>query len=421
MKILTFSGETSTQALKKAQLECGENAVVISTKQIKKKMINSPALFEIVVAVEDENKEQNKKQQVPFEISEAPAKQTQNSNDVYVNISNTAKQISKIANVVQENVQTTMPVDELNAMKKEIAKLSDKLTIVSHMIWDENAPKRNYLEIPPEFSQIYQLALQSGMSCEHLDEIMRLTIKHMPMSMKNNSVTVKRFFQVLLRKMIPTRKEMSFHKGEQKIMMFIGPTGVGKTTTLAKLAGRYAYMCEKRQKVGIITLDTYRIGAVEQLFQYAKMMHLPIEDVVDVNDFETALRSFRNCDIVLIDTVGSSPNDKDKLLTLDTLLRQSSVQIDVSLVLSAGTKLQDLKNIYKNYSFLDVDTLIFTKFDETQMFGNVFSLIYEVAKPVSYISVGQSVPDDLYVANSEFIISCIMDGFGKQNDTKSSK
>ncbi len=144
--------------------------------------------------------------------------------------------------------------------------------------------------------------------------------------------------------------------------MFVGPTGVGKTTTIAKLAARYSYINDKRSKVGIITLDTYRIGAVEQLFQYAKMMRLPIEDVVDPEDFNGALNSLSHCDVILIDTVGSSQYDNTKLSKLNEFIKRSSFDIDVNLVLSAGVKLEDLRDIYNNFSFLDIDTLIFTKF-----------------------------------------------------------
>ncbi|MFA6756757.1 MAG: flagellar biosynthesis protein FlhF, partial [Sulfurospirillaceae bacterium] len=272
-----------------------------------------------------------------------------------------------------------------------------------------------------EFAQIYKLAMQSGMSKEHLNTIMRLTLEHMPTRMKSSSETVKRYFQVLLRKMIPVRHESTLNKGQQKVMMFVGPTGVGKTTTLAKLAARYSYLAQQRYKVGIITLDTYRIGAVEQLFQYAKMMRLPVEDVVDINDFENAIKSLAYCDIILVDTVGSSQYDKEKLLKLDTFLKDSSAQIDVNLVLSAGTKLEDLKEIYSNYSFLNIDTLIFTKLDETKVFGNIFSLIYETKKPISYFSTGQEVPDDLRISSSEFLVECILDGFKKDSYEKSSQ
>jgi flagellar biosynthesis protein FlhF len=419
VKFHTFSGETPAEALKKAQIECGENALVISTKQLRKKTISTAALFEVVVAIDDE-KAQAIPERKPFPSPETS--KYKSGEDVLFSLSEAAKQISQIAQVAgdstasrfEKNPQKTSHNDGLGDIKSEINKLADKIKLIQDMFWEEKAPSRNHLAIPSEFSEIYKLAKTSGMGEDHLENIMNLTLEHMPSRMRNSSETIKRYFQVLLRKLIPVRMEAEVPKGTKRVMMFVGPTGVGKTTTIAKLAARYSYIQEKRSKVGIITLDTYRIGAVEQLFQYAKMMRLPIEDVVDPNDFNNALSSLSHCDVILIDTVGSSQYDKDKLLKLNNFIRSSHFQIDVNLVLSAGSKLEDLKEIYKNFSFLNIDTLIFTKFDETKVFGTIFSLIYDIDRPVSYFSIGQEVPDDIVPASSDFLVECILEGFEKK-------
>lgn len=425
MKFHTFSGETPAEALKKAQVECGENALVINTKQIRKKTISASALYEVVVAIEEN--------QAPPPRPTPPPSQNRHKSgeDVLFSLSEAAKQISQIAQATSDsgssfppkNVEKSHNNEGLGDIKNEITKLADKIKLIQEMFWDEKAHLRNNLAIPSEFSEIYKLAKISGMGEDHLENIMNLTLEHMPSRMKNSSETIKRYFQVLLRKLIPVRVEEEMPKGSKKVMMFVGPTGVGKTTTIAKLAARYSYIQEKRAKVGIITLDTYRIGAVEQLFQYAKMMRLPIEDVVEPSDFNNALSSLSHCDVILIDTVGSSQYDKDKLLKLNKFIQSSNFQIDVNLVLSAGCKLEDLKEIYKNFSFLDIDTLIFTKFDETKVFGTIFSLIYDIDKPVSYFSIGQEVPDDIVAASSDFLVECILDGFERKRGEhgKSSK
>jgi len=421
VKFHTFSGETPAEALKKAQLECGENALVISTKQLRKKTISNAALYEVVVAIDEDKMPPPPPEPKPF-ISHESGNKYKSGEDVLFSLSEAAKQISQIAQVAgdsggnrfEKNAPKAPTPDGLGDIKSEINKLADKIKLIQDMFWEEKAPSRNHLAIPSEFSEIYKLAKTSGMGEDHLENIMNLTLEHMPSRMRNSSETIKRYFQVLLRKLIPVRVETELPKGTKRIMMFVGPTGVGKTTTIAKLAARYSYIQDKRAKVGIITLDTYRIGAVEQLFQYAKMMRLPIEDVVDPNDFNNALASLNHCDVVLIDTVGSSQYDKDKLLKLNSFIKNSQFQIDVNLVLSAGSKLEDLKEIYKNFSFLTIDTLIFTKFDETKVFGTIFSLIYDIDRPVSYFSIGQEVPDDIIPASSDFLVECILEGFEKK-------
>ncbi len=419
MKLLSFTADSPSNALKKAQLQCGEDALVVSTKEIQKRGLGKSGIYEVVVAVEER------------EVQKREKKPRKKSSDILLDISEAAKQISQIENLTtssstkekleSQTLKSTIDANGFKEIRDEISRLSDKVKLIQEMFWEEKAPQRGELNIPSEFAEIYKKARVSGMDQDDLDSIMELTLEHMPYSMRKNSKSVKRYFQVLLRKMIPIRLESDIQKGKKRIMMFVGPTGVGKTTTLAKLAARYSYLKERREKVGIITLDTYRIGAVEQLFQFAKMMRLPIEDVIDIGDFARAIRSLSFCDTILIDTIGSSQYDKEKLAKMEEFLQNSNVDIDVNLVLSSNTKLEDLRDIYKSFEYLNIDTIIFTKFDETKSFGNIFSLVKEVSKPLSYFSIGQEVPDDIMCASSEFLVDCILDGFKKEKDAKSSK
>ena len=399
MKLKTFSAPTYSEALKKVKEEVGDDAVIVTTKEIKKKSLTSPGLYEIVVAVEDNNLKKEEKQEV--------------LEDVMLKLSSAAKEITSISKEVEPTQKRAVTFqkknEELKELKEKVMQISDTLKFLQATMWDM-VNKKEEIEVPPEFSEIYALSRASGIDDKHLDEIMRLTIKYMPFKMRKKRETIKRYFHTLLKKMIPVRVEREIKPPHKKIMMFVGPTGVGKTTTIAKLAARYAYKLSKRHKVGIITLDTYRIGAVEQLMTYAKMMKLPIETVVDPVDFSEALDSLRHNEYILIDTVGSSQYDKEKIEKIQSFLKVDTfAEINVNLVLSAVTKYNDLLNIYKNYSVLPIDTFVFTKLDETKTYGNVFSLLIETKKPVSYFSIGQEVPDDLMEAGADYLLKGILD------------
>ena len=395
MKLKTFTAPTYTEALNKIKTELGDDVVIVSSKEIKRKTLSSPGLYEIVVAVEDNIKKSESKK----------------NDDVLLKLSTAAKEISSLSNKTEKKETNSLkPLnnDEIMALKEEISKIADTLKYLQATVWD--ITNKTDLELPPEFSEIYALAKSSGIASKHLDEIMRLSIKYMPLKMRKNRNAIKRYFHTLLKKMIPVRLEREIKPPHKKIMMFVGPTGVGKTTTIAKLAARYAYKLSSRHKVGIITLDTYRIGAVEQLMTYAKMMRLPIETVVDPSDFEEALNALRHNDYILIDTVGSSQHDKEKIEKLSGFLKVNTfAEININLVLSAITKYEDLIDIYNNFSILPIDTFIFTKLDETRNYGNIFSLLLDTKKPVSYYSIGQEVPDDLMEANAEYLLKGILE------------
>ena len=434
MKILTFAGSSPAEAFKKVQAELGDEAVIIETKELQKKALVKTALYELVVGIDDEKivKQPRLNRSKPIQThthnhlnnTAAPTRKQSNrddtikkkSSDVYASISEAAKQISAIAEVTNEDSLTSpkkiAEPYELKEIRKEMSKLGDKVKLMQSTMWEE---KGIDLPIPPEFAEIYKLSVQSGMDQKHLDDIMHLTLEHMPLKMRENTVTVKRYFQTLLRKMVPIRQEKPLLTGQKKVIMVVGPTGVGKTTSTAKLAARYSYLLDKKYKVGLIVLDTYRIGAVEQLMQYARMMKLGIETVVDPPEFMSALRTLDYCDYILIDTMGSSPYDKNKIEKIQECLETNSDEynIDVVLTLPSSIKYDDLKVNYDNFSTLGVDTIMFTKLDETQGFGNVFSLAYETKKPISYFSVGQEVPEDLSVASSEFLVECLLHGYNR--------
>ena len=190
-----------------------------------------------------------------------------------------------------------------------------------------------------------------------------------------------------------------------KIMMLVGPTGVGKTTTIAKLAARYAYLLDKPYKVLLLNLDSYKIGAVEQLGHYADIMQIEHISLADVDVFKQTLEQIKDYDVILVDTAGMSPYDTEKFVkTVEYVKADTPLEIEVNLVLAATVKYEDMEDIYQNFSFLNLNAVILTKFDETKHFGTLlnFMLLYHL--PMAYFTTGQEVPDDLVLANKEFLL-----------------
>lgn len=285
--------------------------------------------------------------------------------------------------------------------------INNKIDYLMNMRWKELASYRNNLDIPPEFTFIYEKAKTSGMLQSHLEEIMVSTFKNMPKEFLNNKEAISVYFKTLLKNMIICKDILE--SKSQKIIMLVGPTGVGKTTTLAKLAHRYAY--NNRYKTAVINLDNFRLGARSQLDEYVNIMKLPIRYANNSNELQNSIEILSEYDIILIDSTGNSQNDKIKLEKLENYLINTKFNINVSLVLSAGMKYDDLYEIFKAFDVLNIDNFIFTKFDETKTFGNVFSLVFNTKKPLSFFSIGQNVPDDIVIANSDYLTDCILNGF----------
>jgi len=190
-----------------------------------------------------------------------------------------------------------------------------------------------------------------------------------------------------------------------KVMMLVGPTGVGKTTTIAKLAARYAYLMDRPYKVALLNLDSYKVGAIEQLEHYADIMQIEHNSVASADEFKDKLEALAGYDVILVDTAGMSPYDTQKFIkTVEFVNSDNARDMEVNLVLSATVKYEDMEDIYKNFSFLNLDSVVISKFDETKHFGTLlnFMLLYKL--PMSYFSVGQEVPDDLIRANKEYLL-----------------
>lgn len=186
--------------------------------------------------------------------------------------------------------------------------------------------------------------------------------------------------------------------GERKIVSLVGPTGVGKTTTIAKLAANFAL--SRQAEMALFTIDTYRVAAIEQLKTYGDIIGLPVDVVLTPQSLKEALKQHQDKGLILIDTAGRSPYNRLHINELRSFL-DVEPQVEAHLVLSATTRLADLKQIVKHFASTGVDRLIFSKTDETDIIGGAISIAHETGLPVSYITTGQSVPDDISVAEGE--------------------
>ncbi|WP_312097908.1 flagellar biosynthesis protein FlhF [Niallia sp.] len=210
--------------------------------------------------------------------------------------------------------------------------------------------------------------------------------------------------QLLLTEISPySFGEISLSK---KYLNVIGPTGVGKTTTLAKIA---ANIILKQQKtVGFITTDTYRIGAIEQLKTYATILDVPLEVCYSMEDFEQATKKLENCDVILIDTAGRNFRNKKYVEDLMQVVDYKR-EMETLLVLSLTAKQKDLEEIYQQFSAIEIDSFVFTKLDETSSYGAMINLIVSCKKGVAYITTGQNVPDDIVPATPLELVNKIIE------------
>ncbi len=193
--------------------------------------------------------------------------------------------------------------------------------------------------------------------------------------------------------------------GRPQVVIFVGPTGVGKTTTLAKIAADFTL--NRQKKVGLITADTYRIAAVEQLKTYSEILNIPVLVVYSPNEVQEAIKEFSDKDLILIDTAGRSHRNKSHFDELKSLVKSAEAD-EAYLVVSANTSRHAMKEILEYYSFIKDYKLLFTKLDEAPVPGVIVNARYLTGRPLSYTTAGQSVPDDLDVASPQAIVGSLL-------------
>lgn len=245
--------------------------------------------------------------------------------------------------------------------------------------------------------------INNGVQYNVANSILRNVNRQINVSRKDENILKKVISYNLLEYLGPV-EPINLSENPQ-IIFFVGPTGVGKTTTLAKIAAKL--VLETNKKIGLLTADTYRIAAVEQIRIYSDILKLPLEIIYEPKEIHKKLTKYNDMDIILVDTAGRSHKNKDQISETKELVN-SVMDKEVFLVLSATTDPITLRNIVKQYSFLEDYKIIFTKIDEIENYGNILNTKFYTENPLSYFTTGQNVPDDIEIVNTEKVVKFLL-------------
>ncbi|MBE0450163.1 MAG: flagellar biosynthesis protein FlhF [Clostridia bacterium] len=386
MKVKRYLVKDMNEAMIKIKNELGMDAVILNTRKIKSgglfKFFKKPVI-EVVAAIDE-----------PITTTRGIKPQEQQLVQPQV-----IKPAEHSPVEPDKKLDTTINTEMLE-LKKMVQLLIEKVDHIEHQ-----GPVTDSRQISQEDFYVDFLK-QRDIQESIAKKILEIVQRQISLSEKNHD-TVINAMKVIAREYLGDIKTIDRDlQGKSNIYMFLGPTGVGKTTTLAKIAAKLTLVDNK--KIGVITADTYRIAAVEQLKTYSEILGIPLEVIYEANELEEALYKFRDKDYILIDTAGRSHKSKELKSDYDELIKFLD-SVKVFLVMSMTTSYKDMKSIIESYDFLDDYRLLFTKLDEATSYGNILNLKVVTGKPLSYFTIGQSVPDDIEVADKEKIIQYIFD------------
>ena len=259
---------------------------------------------------------------------------------------------------------------------------------------------------------LYNVLLENEVQEKYINQVLEDMDKVLRTSHSLDNLLSNVYQKMVLKLGTPTR----IVPGEKrpKVVFFIGPTGVGKTTTIAKIASKFKV--EEGKRVGLITADTYRMAAANQLQTYANILGVPLNVIYSAEELldtvKKQARENEDLDVILVDTIGFSHKNEEQRQDTKKLINALGEYYDseVYLVLSATTKQKDLIDIADSYMEFAKFNLIFTKLDETKCLGNIFNMKQYTKAPLSYITVGQNVPDDIEIVNAQKLVKQLLGG-----------
>ncbi|HEX7511220.1 MAG TPA: flagellar biosynthesis protein FlhF [Chitinivibrionales bacterium] len=392
MKIKKYTAKNMTDALLQIKEDLGEEAIILKTSKIPRKLfpLGNGDAIEVTAAIDDQAPTRRMPAFAPLAQANTMTykrpKPSGRTNGI-AGASVTDDQTVKLASA-PELKKAAAPEHKLSVMdiKEEIRELKDLLSPTPGV--DQSIEAGGYSE---PWVHLYGKLL----SAEVRDDLARGLIDRIKGNGTSSTSEADKRFKEALQSSFPVSGPLKLKENKPLICVFVGPTGAGKTTTLAKLAAHYRL--NKNKSVGIITADTYRIAAIEQIKTFVDIMSISLQVVFSPDEIAQALTACAGNDIVFVDTAGRSRKNTEHMRDLRQFLDALHPD-ETHLVLSAGTKDADLQDTIDQYRSMDINRVLFTKFDETGKLGNVYNTVVGSAIPVSYFTFGQGVPDDIELA-----------------------
>ncbi|MCT8976095.1 flagellar biosynthesis protein FlhF [Clostridium sp. CX1] len=393
MIIKKYVVNNMNEAMTRIRYELGKDAVIVSQRKIKKGGflgIFSKKMLEVTAAVDNSKDDNSEDMQ---ESIEAIKRLMTDKLDEEL-------KGSKTFNEIESKYKSKIQIEEKKEEEIKEYKAADNS--------NSEAVMKEMQEMRTMLSEMINMSASGSISKSKMElrlencDLDHRVIKKITAKIKN--MEDDRTEEEKLRDIVENMIEVSPNKLDN-VVVLVGPTGVGKTTTIAKLAGRFALI--EKKKVGLITIDTYRIGAVEQLRTYADIMNIPFRVVFTMKDMEAAVEAMDDCDVILIDTTGRSSKNTMQISELRAFIDKVNTD-NINLVISSTTKNKDIEVIVNGYKALNYNGIIITKLDETSTYGSILNILECAEKPISFVTTGQNVPDDIKVMTSKEITNLIL-------------
>lgn len=417
MIIKKFQGKTESDATEQAKKELGPNVVIMNVKNVKRKGIFAflkPHLVEVTVALEEENERASyvKKEETASAEESIPVP-INKAQPIFSEETIRQFELSAAAKVKESEKSDSV---ETKAIEEKLDNLQNLLEQKLQPKETENIPQEPVVEEKSsellKFERLlYNKMIENEVNETYANQIIEEMEKNVKPNMPFDQALANIYQKMILKFGKP--ETITPAKNGPKIVFFIGPTGVGKTTTIAKVASKFSV--EGKKKVALLTTDTYRIAAAEQLRTYADILEVPFRVIYTVDEIENSLRDFKDYDYIFVDTAGHSHKNETQKANMSEFIHSvdGKVEKEAYLVLSATTKYRDLLSIADSYSEMTEYKLIFTKLDETVTLGNLLNLKLYTGAPLSYVTCGQNVPDDIEQFNPQKTVKLLLGGKSK--------